>query len=222
MNILYTGPSWANRSYDRDDEYPITNLYKELSLNVIDITTAGSNNIEMLHKTQRYINKTSIDKIIWVLSEPISQLSNSKSIEMLQNKNYQIVRKQLINSLLFQLNKLNIPVGIIGAHSGIGDIDTIKYNNISIIHNSWQQFLCDYASVINLADWGADPLHVTLINNPNITPDNKVVTDIFNCFLTWENLEKHNLFYQVHPNFNGTKLFAKHIREDLFLWLDNE
>jgi hypothetical protein len=219
-NILYAGPSWANRSYDSLNEpYELTtNLYKEWDIKVIDISQEGANNRQMYNKTKRWVENNDIDHIIWVMCEPLSELDSLADV--LLNDEYQLIRYDLMRDTMVKLNALGVKVGLIGAHADVINGVNVGLDNIEVIHGSWQQMLCEHTGVKNLAGWGADNVHVALVENENINPSVIMVKDMFECFQTWKRLVDNGVFYEVHPTRNGTKVFANHTMKKIKEWLD--
>ena len=50
---------------------------------------------------------------------------------------------------------------------------------------------------------------IILHENPAIAPDKQLLDSIWDIFFFWKELEKANLFYEVHPNRRATVEFAK-------------
>jgi len=57
MTPIYIGPSWAARSFDTydDTDTEITNIAKELKLEVIDLATPAHTNYKLLKKLQSHL-----------------------------------------------------------------------------------------------------------------------------------------------------------------------
>ena len=112
-----------------------------------------------------------------------------------------------------------MPVGLIGAHSDIFDCD---YENIEIIHPSWQKFLGNIAGIEIKNGWGAEVAHRWLVYEfPNSSICKEAVEMISENLDAWIKLELNNLFYQVHPNRRGNILFANEIKSKVNSFMQN-
>ena len=61
---------------------------------------------------------------------------------------------------------------------------------------------------------------IILHENPAIAPDKQLLDSIWDIFFFWKELEKANLFYECHPNYNGNKLFAEFLKPTVLNFLN--
>jgi len=233
--FVYAGPSWAKRSFDNvAKNIEVSNLAKEWELPHFSCAKEGSNNLEQV----QYVKNTPTDfPIIWVMCEPLVKLTVPDGM-FSTNSLYRIYRKkalikkylstpdhlsirQIINfEQLSAMNALNRPIGLIGGHSDIQDSDIIFFKNITIIDNSWQNFLAKLAGIEhNQYNFGYEIAHRILHGNQDITPTDNLINDIYQGFEFWEELEKKDLFYQVHPNKIGNQEYAKYLKDKVIEFL---
>jgi len=233
--FVYAGPSWAKRSFDDPAKIiEISNLAKEWELPYFSCAEEGSNNLQQV----QYVKTTPTDlPIIWVMCEPLVELTIPDDI-LSKTSLYRIHRKkvlikkylstpdhlsirQIINfEQLSAMNALNRPIGLIGGHSDIRDSDITFFKNITIIDNSWQNFLAKFAGIEhNQYNFGYEISHRILHGNQNITPTGNLTNAIYQGFEFWKELEKKDLFYQVHPNKIGNQEYAKYLKDKVIEFL---
>ena len=217
-NLLYVGPSWAVTSFDASRPgYKIepTSLFKELNLNAINLAKFSASNDDMVDAILNFNGP--IIGIIWVYCEPLLNVCREDKVSVLNDPNFWNIRNKINDNILQRINDLNIPVGIIGAHSDIFNCD---YSNIEIIHSSWQQFLGNISTMEVENGWGAEILHRWLVYEfPNSKISKEAVDMISVQFNTWTRLELNKLFYMTHPNRTGNILFANEIRSKINLFV---
>lgn len=215
-NLLYLGPSWAVQNFEPEQSNnPQTNLCQELQIKAQNLSSLGSTNWENYLVAQK---QKSYDAIVWIYCEPILDIETFKISSVnnfLQSENFWDMRAEVNARILEKLNSLGCPVALIGAHSDIVDNN---YNNLYTIHPSWQKFLCERINLNISTGWGAEIAHRWFLRR-QITPSRNLVDLITETFDAWKKLEENNLFYEVHPNYYGTTLFAKHIQSQLYNWL---
>ncbi len=216
--IAYTGPSWAVRSFDEPverDRHGGTNLAKELGLDVVNLSQFGASNFQCYDIIKNYPEK--FDAVLWVYCEPFVDVELEKLATVLSSENFWDFRNTLNNNMLEKINNLGCPVGLIGGHS---DITDCNFDNISVIHQSWQKFLANRASVELNHGWGAERAHLAIIRNDNIKPSKTAVELISDTLKSWAQLEMYGVFRWVHPNTKGNQLFAKEIENSVKCFID--
>jgi len=221
-NILYVGPSWAHRSYDTSMgvESAYTNLYRELKLDVVDLSKPGTSNWYFLNKfdqnsTDHY--KEDYSGIIWVYPEPMLDIIDIKS--SIESEDFWEIRSEHNRQQLQEINNIGVPVAIIGAHSDIVDCD---YSNITVIHPSWQKFLAEYSNTTLEHGWGCEVAHRHILEESlDIKPSQNVVDHVSDTWAVWCKLDLNRVFCWCHPNRLGTELFANEIKSNLFAWKNN-
>ena len=219
----YTGPSWAASSYPIEDENA-TNLAKLWNIAHIDQSAHGSDAMQNLHS----LKKTK-GPIIWIYNEPIGVLkraTNMEKKEFLTRDDWKEIWQECNQFCLNSIARLGRPVLLFGAHSDIVDCD---HANIVVGHKSWQRFLAEKAGMITRKGkinvtmddggsysfrqcWGAEVVHRTMHENPDIRPNESLTDDVWDIFFFWKQLEKQDLFNDVHPNLRGNKLFAEYTK----------
>jgi hypothetical protein len=221
-NILYVGPSWANRSYDTPmgEETDYTNLYKELNLDVDDLTKLGATNdffLRMLDKNSHSNYNLPYSGIIWVYCEPISDIQDQKSL--IESEDFWQIRSKKNKDTLQRINDIGVPIALIGAHSDIVDCD---FSNITVIHPSWQKFLADYSNTKLNHGWGCEVGHRLLLGEfPKAKASKNIVNYISDTWGVWCKLDLNRVFCWCHPNKLGTELFAKEIKNNVQSWYNN-
>ena len=227
--LLYVGSSWAVRSFDRPYENPpkpgavagrdYTNLAYELGLEVVDLSQFSISNLSCFNLVREYGDD--YDGVVWVYCEPIKDLTYnhySTMEEFLTSDNFWALRSHTNSLVLKRLSELGCPVALIG---GASDVENANYDNLTVIHPSWQKFLAERADVDLEHGWSADVAHYEMIQYPDLKPSMGLVDLMSSTFESWKKLEDHKLFNRAHPNTIGTQLFATHIKPSLNNWIDN-
>jgi len=223
MSFIYTGPSWAASSYPLGPA--ATNLAKEWGIPCIDYSMPASSVLDCI-KSFRIKSST---PIVWVYNEPLNCLSEATGLtkaQLIQRSDWRNVWEDCNQFCLKAINDLNRPVLLIGSHSDIVNCD---YSNITIGHTSWQKFLAQQAGMpltnqsiyVKMDDggdftvqncWGAEVIHRFMHEHPDVTPSTEITNAVWDIFFFWKELEKANLFYEVHPNKQGNELFAEFLK----------
>jgi hypothetical protein len=218
-NILYVGPSWANRSYDtvEGSETEYTSLLKELRIDATDLSKPGSSNMVCLDKINAY--QGNIDAILWVYCEPIADVLHENKKSLIESEDFWKIRKQINQDTLSMINQLDIPVGLIGAHSDIFDCD---HKNLTVIHDSWQKFLAKKVGVYLDKGWGAEVAHrYAMYEFKDSKPSRAFVEYTSNTLQAWTKMELSGVFRGVHPNRKGNELFAQEIKNSVQSFINN-
>lgn len=244
MHTLYLGPSWAVQSYEslHGNDSVKTNLAKELRIPRCTLLARyAHSNFDQLKRAKSFMEKNSSlgpFRIVFITANSLqdghlfynlSQIEFAKMF-LVSNDPLDMV-KNLEHEFYNQLNQLNIPVALIGAHT---DVDCDTHNNITVIHSSWQNYLGKRCGLNSFYGWAADVAHRWLngVVIPKVgspvefdlgTKPSSIVVDEVHKILSdiWVKLERKNLFTGVHPNILGNKLFAKEIADSLNQWIDN-
>jgi hypothetical protein len=240
MHTLYLGSSWAVQSYESfngDNDSIKTNLAQELKLtNYTQLASYGSTNIAQLNKAITFIKQhpgLGPFRLVSVLAE---SLNNAPMF-------YNLTREQFAHKFLTspdpisiikdveicfyqELNKLDIPIALIGAHTDVVDFNFKE--NITVIHSSWQNFLGSQCGLPKFFGWPAELANLWLqgrlefdVYINEVTPSKEVVFEIDRLFSRWTSMELSNLWNGVHPTILGNKLFAKEIDDSFNEWIDN-
>ena len=232
-NIIYAGSSFAKTSFAPEPNAPVTNLQKELGLIAIDVSKCAIGNIEILSRVQEQIvlgkklNKP-VQGIVWVYAEPLVEIELAGELAMkdfltqAELTNYKAYT-ELNHTILDLINSIGIPVALIGGHA---DIDQkIHRGNITVLHPSWQRYLIDsigYDYVDGWEErtgWGADIVHRWMqLLDVNPSPD--LARRISETFFVWSLIEKQNLWWETHPSYEGTQIFASKINSNFFDWIE--
>jgi len=245
MHTLYLGPSWAVQSFESPggEHDPIrTNLALELQLtNYTSLALYASSNHDQLTLAEEFMQQhpeLAPFRIVYVSANSLrdgSEIFNLSRVEFARMFLTSNDPLDLIQSLeqrfYLKLNKLRVPVALIGAHT---DVTCDSRDNITVIHPSWQNFLGSQCGLNSFYGWPADIAHRWLQGTvvPEVGPPEEfdlgskpsiaVVDEIHKIlFKTWTVLEKHKMFKCVHPNILGNQLFAKEIADSFKQWIDN-
>jgi len=240
--FIYTGPSWAELSYDKipnwrtydpslprwinwpyphDWEAISTNLAKQWDISYIDVAQRGASNSSRTSEVQKHISGNNYP-IIWVLCEPLvhtltdntAPLSLSLRKEYLTVSDHFLIRRVLKRQQLAAMNNLNRRIGIIGAHSDITDQDVSEFKNLTIIDHSWQNFLANLAGVKPREyNFGYEVAQRIIHGHQDLTPNAKLVNDVYEGLEFWKTLEDKGVFCDVHPNRYGTEEYAKYTKD---------
>ena len=60
-----------------------------------------------------------------------------------------------------------------------------------------------------------------MYENPDIEPNQSLTDSIWDMFFFWKQLEKQDLFSDVHPNLRGNKLFAEYTKPMVLKFLED-
>ena len=159
MHTLYLGPSWAVQSYESlhgDDDPVKTNLAAELKLtNFTSIARPNNTNLNQLTAAIKFMDENpelAPFRILFVLSTSFDDAPGYYALSREQFANKFLVStdpigliKDLEKIFYNKLNELDIPIGLIGAHTDVLDFNLKE--NITIIHPSWQNFLGSLAGL---------------------------------------------------------------------------
>ena len=243
MHTLYCGPSWAVQSFEspQGDDPVKTNLAQELELtDYTSLALYANSNLDQLQEAEAFIQQhpeLAPFRIVFVMANSlqdgykitgVSQVDFSRSF--LTSADPVGTVKTLEQQFYRRLNSLGIPVALIGAHT---DVECESFDNITVIHQSWQNFLGQRCGLNSFYGWPADvghrwlqgivipergpPEHFELGTNPSPV----VVDEIHKLFnVNWRILEKNKLFKGSHPTILGNQLFAKEIKQSVNNWLD--
>ena len=227
QKFIYAGPSWAVTSYP-DDEKIATNVAKEWNLQHIWVARCADNTLNQLAT----IEKLNTDlPVVFFYCEPIKNLEDITNLsfrDFVQSENWQEIWHQCNKYCLDAIDKIKNPVALIGAHSDIIQEDTSSF----IIEDSWQKWIASQAGMkvedgiieVSQADggnynlsrcWGAEFIHRFLHENPSIKPHPSLLDAIWDIYFFWEELEKRNWFYQVHPNRIANIQFAHYTKDKI-------
>ena len=223
MKFVYTGPSWAASSYPLG--VGATSLAKEWGIPYANYSQPGSNVMGCIQS----LKKAPALPIVWIYNEPLGCLTEATGLskeQLVQQSDWQDVWEECNQFCLSAISNLNRPVLLIGGHS---DIVNCNYSNITVAHPSWQKFLAQQAGMsvtndevyVKMDDggnftvkhcWGGEVMHRFMHENPDIAPSIEITNATWDIFFFWKELEKANLFYDVHPNLKGNKLFAEYLK----------
>lgn len=217
--FIYTGPSWGELSYEPMQDFDVwpnyTNLALEWDIPCYNVAKRANNNYQCIDSV-RALNKDL--PVVWIMCEPLVAILNDgpRQHEYLQSKDHLAFRQELLQQQLCAMNDLGLPIGIVGAHSDIRHSDITGFNNLSIIHPSWQNFLARQTTVPSRNyNWGYEIAHVMFRVFPEVKPSDQLVMDMYDGLDFWRLLEKEKMFYVAHPNKSGTIQFAEHIKQQI-------
>ena len=245
MHTLYLGPSWAVQSFESIhglDDPVKTNLAQELELSsYTSLALYAKSNLDQLHDAQEFMQQhpeLAPFRIVFVVANSLDdghKISGVSQVEFarefLISTDPMGMVKRLEQQFYRRLNSLGIPVALIGAHT---DVECESFDNITVIHSSWQNFLGQRCGLNSFYGWPADVAHRWLqgIVIPEYgppehfelgaEPSKPVVNEIHKLFkIYWPTLEKNKLFIGSHPTILGNQLFAQEIKQSVNNWIDN-
>jgi len=244
MHTLYLGPSWAVQSFESTyglDDPVKTNLAQELELSdYTSLALYANSNLDQLQDAEKFIlqhPELAPFRIVFVMANSLQdghKISGVSQVEFarafLTSADPLVTVRTLEQQFYRRLNSLGIPVALIGAHT---DVDCESFDNITVIHTSWQNFLAQQCGLNSFYGWPADvghrwlqgivipeygpPEHFELGTDPS----KSVVDEIHKLFnVNWRILEKNRLFKGTHPTILGNQLFAQEIKQSVSNWID--
>lgn len=220
-SYIYTGPSWAARSYNVPDgdwnDY--TNLALEWGFDFINVSQVASNNYQCLHRVKESVIQTNCKKVIWVYCEPLvvledkkydaSDLPNNLTVEnFLTSDDIHSFRCDLALAELQKIKEIDAEIAFVGGHSDVFNEIKNYFSNVDVLDSSWQKFLDNEINV----GWGVEVGHRLLVQNPSIKPSKKVVNEMDEHFYNWKKLVQKELFCLVHPTRVGNEMYANYLK----------
>ena len=216
--FIYAGPSWANSSFP-DDEYS-TNLAKEWKIPCIDASGHGDSCLDTLAKVLSILKDKKLP-VIWIYNEPISDseaLIGCDHFSFIGSNDWKQLHADCNAQVLRRINDLGVPVLLIGGHCDIYDCD---YPNLTVGHPSWQKWLAAQAGMTvenNIIDftptnggnykldfcWGPEVFHRIINDNQQLKPSAELLDSIWDIYYFWQELERRDWFFEVHPNKKAT------------------
>jgi hypothetical protein len=232
--FIYAGSSWAAKSFD-PDKHVYTNLATEWGIPHTNLTKLAISVLDSFDRIVQHPDKKL--PVIFLYHDPIGDIERIIGIsfkEFLTRADWKILWDQCNQSCLAKIDSLDRPVLLIGAVTSV--INGV-YKNITVGHVNWQLWLAEQAGMevvdqtvhVTPADggnfflnyfWGAQGAQKYLHENPSVKPDKKLLDAIWDVFFFWKELENANLFFEVHPNYNGNKLFAEFLKPTVLKFLN--
>jgi hypothetical protein len=224
---IYAGGSWAGSSFPQDLD--ATNLSREWNIPCVNVSQPGLSVLSELKEIKQAL-KTNPLPVIWVYNEPLRDVKQTTGLwmlEFIQRADWRELSKKSNQFCLEKINALGVPVLLIG---GGRDITDCEFENITVGHPSWQKWLAEQAGMsvvdgvidVNISStgknykltncWGYESVQAAIHENQNIRPDPELVDTIFDIILFWEELQKRDWFFEVHPNKRGNVEFAKFLK----------
>jgi hypothetical protein len=225
--FVYTGPSWAERSYDDPSKLvEPTNLAQQWGIECVDLSLAGASVMSTADAVENYFKTSPRLPIVWIYNEPILNIGDTTGLteqEFLCSSDWENIWMHCNKKCLQRIASLGCPVLLIGAHSDIVDCD---YPNITVAHPSWQKWLAEKAGFdvtnnqihvkmykggnFNFEHcWGAEIVQAYIFNNPNIDPPDGLVKSVWDIMEFWRQLSRTGLFSGCHPTRLAHEEFAK-------------
>jgi len=225
--FIYTGPSWAVRSYDDPGKIiKHTNLAQQWGLEYIHRAREGASVFQNANVVEFYFKSNSKKPIVWIYNEPILDVVGITGLsirEFLQRVDWRDLWYECNQVCLRRIASFGCPVLLIGAHSDIVDCD---YPNITVACPSWQKWLAEKAGFnvttdqihVKISDeekftidhcWGAEIVQKYIHNNPDVDPGHDMVKSTWNILEFWSQLSRTGWFSACHPTRMATEEFAK-------------
>lgn len=231
---IYAGPSWAVSSFP-SEMHDSTNLAKEWNLPYVNTAYFGSSVTGQILLIKKILSKHELP-IIWVYNEPLADLHllDSSVDHFVVSDFWQQTAKDCNIECLKLINSLNVPVLLIGGHRDIIDCD---FPNIVVGCTSWQKFLAQKSgmytdkNIIQVSPvdganytlthcWGAEIIHKFLHQHADISPHPDLLDSIWDIYYFWDELQRRNWFFEVHPNKRGNTEFAKFLKPTVDKFLE--
>jgi hypothetical protein len=210
-------------------------------LDYTSLALYANSNYDQLRVAQEFIQQhpeLAPFRIVWVTANSLQdghKITEKSQIDFarafLTSADPIDIVKTLEHQFYSRLNSLGIPVALIGAHT---DVEGESFDNITVIHPSWQNFLGQRCGLNSFYGWPADVGHRWLQGivipeygppehfDLGCKPSNAIVNEIHKIFITnWKILEKNKLFMGSHPTMLGNQLFAQEIKQSVNNWIDN-
>lgn len=219
-SFIYVGPSWAATSFGHEEP---TNLLEQWELSAVNYSQRGKRNLDFIRIPDYNIDRP----CVWVFCEPLVELFKGVRNPQEGDRDYpgiasyldavdhRLHHSKLKRQQLEQMNNLGVPIGLIGSHCDVYESDIQGLENLSIIHPSWQQWMKDQCQLTDFTlNFGCD-----IANNMiqeigfNNVPNKVLVDDIWNQYVTWNELQVQGLFHKTHPNRKSNIEFAKETRD---------
>lgn len=226
---IYAGPTWAQRSFDKDSK-TITNFANEWGIPYIDATLQASPPLTILDRVKSLNSQL---PIVWIYSDPwgdVPRITGLTHQEYVKRADWFDIWRECNCYTLNAINQLGNPVLIIGTHCDVIDCD---YNNITIANSSMQQWMATQAKIdiknLNLADGScitiphcfAMEIYLKFFHDyPDIVPDPSLLSQVWDLYFFWKELEKNNLMYDVHPTAHSYITFSKELKDKVQNFLD--
>ena len=230
--FIYAGPSWAVSSYP-DNQDPCTNLLTEWKLPAISVAKSASTNFGQIN----LIKKTNLTHpVVFLYCEPIGDLEKTTGLslrEFVESENWREIWHTCNKRCLYEIEKLPNKVALIGSHCDIVTENTSTY----VISESWQKWIALQCGMqvdndvieVTPSDggnyklsqcWGAEVVDRYLHLNPDAKPHSSLLDAIWDVYFFWDELEKRNWFYQVHPNYIANVEFAHYTKNNITTFLN--
>lgn len=223
MRYVYTGPSWAASSYPID--HKSTNLAQQWGFEYHNVSKGAHSVLDCVNSVREL--DTGLP-VIWIYNEPLIDLKTITGLgfdQFMTRPDWLDIWHKCNDSCLEAISSLDVPVLLIGAHS---DVIDCHYPNITVGCASWQKWLAQQANMpitdgvvtVKMDDggdfllsraWGAEILHKFMHQHPEVDPVPDLVNNVWDIFFFWKQLEKADLFFEVHPNRRGNELFAEYL-----------
>ena len=225
QKFICAGPSWAVTSYP-DDALDSTNVANEWSLEHVSVAVKADSVLGQLRAIENLNTKL---PVVFFYCEPLLDLKEIAGVtlkDFVQSENWEEIWHQCNSYCLNAIDQIENPVALIGAHSDITSSNTSSF----ILDDSWQKWLASQAGMdvengiinVNPADggnyklsrcWGAEIVHRFLHTTPDLEPHPTLLDAIWDMYFFWEELQKRNWFFEVHPNYLANVEFAKYTKD---------
>lgn len=221
--FIYIGNSWAARSWDPPgtpkDENP-TNLMTQWQLPAINLSQSATPILTLLKKIKSHPSK---HPVVWIWGEPVSDLENITGMsfrDYLLREDWQDIRQECVDYCFREIDKLGVPILILGAHSDVRDP---KLSNIKIGIDSWQKWSLGRCGIDDdlKEHWGVERIHMHIHINKDVDPVPTMVDNIYAVLGKWRLMQDLGWFYDVHPNFYSNEKFAAYTKPIVKTFLEN-
>jgi hypothetical protein len=239
MVFIYTGPSWAERSFeDPGKTIQPTNLAKQWGIECIQRARSGASVFQNANAIDFYYKTNPKHSIVWIYNEPILDIKAITGLsprEFLQRLDWQDLWNECNQACLQRIASIGCPVLLIGAHSDIVDCD---HSNITVAHPSWQKWLAEKSGFdvtnnqihVKISDrekfnidrcWGAEIVQRYIRNNPDVDLDRDMVMSVWNMLEFWIQMSRTGWFSGCHPTRHATEKFAEFLKPTVTKFLQD-
>ena len=224
--FIYAGPSWAATSYPEDQRS--TNLAREWSIPHVSVAARASTFLQQLARVQQELRSRSLP-VIWIYNEPLGDITDILGVSFdtfTQASAWQEMSRACNDHCLRRLAALDTQVLLIGGHRDVVDC---HHSNVTVGHHSWQKWLAIQSGMSVDADiiqvepadggnfqlghcWGAEIIQRFLHAHQDLNPDKVLLDAIWDMYYFWDELQRRDWFFEVHPNQQGNIEFAKFLK----------
>jgi hypothetical protein len=215
----YVGPTWAEKSFDADQNTIPTNFAKEWNLRCVQQIFPSMPPLSIAKRVRTDL------PIVWVYSDPwgnVPEIANVSFAEFVSREDWFDIWQECNDVVLKKINDLGVPVLIIGTHC---DVINCHYSNITVAHPSMQKWMAEQIDLfkndkIVVPEEGIVISHCIaheiyfkfFTENEDVQVDSGLKDLVLDHWIFWRRLEQMNLVYDTHPTRYSYEKFSKLIK----------